>query len=489
MLYRSSKIRVSVGARVDITGAAMNNPDTDELRAALHGLAQHKNPKHAQLTRLRIRFNERAEPRVVDMSRPIKGGGISLPCGLLDGALAVLSQHGHPTTPVYLRVEGVDVPEREHLLTLRPFQVDIMATIEANPVALVRAPPGSGKTTVGLAAFAALRQRTLVIVPRTSLLEQWKERCVAELGMNPKEVGIIQGSKRTIGDITIASQQTLANCVGDYTNTFGVVMGDEAQTFAASTFIAVIDRLHSNHRIGFTADERRSDGKDFLVRWLFGKPRIEVKRDFLEDEKLLEDVQVVVVPYTRPAPDWWGGLSADQRNSPEVQRLVTDYITTDQDRTALVVRIVEREAKRGNATLALSHRVEHCHTMQQMLAQAGMGAGLLLGGAENKQEYNYTRDAIREGRQRAAIGTYQAVGVGVDLPSLSVGVCATPCANYRNSRFQWNQYRGRFARVSPGKLKAVMFYIWDEALFGDKPVGYLTDWNRNVTFENHKMGD
>lgn len=474
-MFRMSKLRVTVDSRIRVTG-----PENPEIYEALGALARHSNPKHAQLKRLKIRFSRTDEPETIDMAE--RGPrSVSLPAGLLDKAMPVLKAHGHTPQVQYSRLEGVQMQrEWSHRLELRPFQRDGLETIDANPIVLLRAPPGSGKTTLGLAAIARIGERALVIVPRTSLLEQWRERCMDELGMEKDDVGIIQGATRRVRDITIASQQTLANCVDDYATTFGVVMGDEAQTFAAATFLRVIDRLHANHRIGLTADERRSDGKDFLVRWMFGRPRHEVKRATLEDEGILEDVRIEVVPYGREAPGWWAALSPRGRASPNAQLRILEHIVNDRARTAIATGILQDEAARGNATLILSHRVEHCKAMQADLARVGIGAGLLLGGAENRREYAHTRDAIRAGRQLAAVGTYQAVGVGVDLPILAAGVCATPCANFRSSRFQWNQFRGRFARTSEGKREAVLHYIWDREVFGEGVVENLREWNRNV---------
>jgi superfamily II DNA or RNA helicase len=432
-----------------------------------------------------VRFDRKKEPEQYEGARmePSPHTMVSLPLGLLPQVEALLLRRYQRFDIAAVTVSApAAIPC--HKLTLRPFQETLKKTIIGNRVSLIRSPPGSGKTTVALSVIAALGQRALVIVPRIGLLEQWVERVERELGIPKQWIGIIQGAKRTEGVVTIASQSTLVNCVQDYRGHFGVVIGDEAQTFAARTFIEVIDALHSNYRVGLTADERRSDGKDFLVRWMFGPVRAEVSRAQLEDETLLEDVRVIVVPYRREAPAWWSSLERPEtRAKPAFQRAIMDYIVGDETRVELALSLMAKEVALGTQTLALSHRVQHCQDMQFALAKRGIGAGMLLGGVKNKHEYNSTRDAIKDRRIQAAIGTYQAVGVGVDLPALSAGICTTPCANFVKGKYQWNQFRGRFARTAAGKIDARIYYIWDTELFGETPLKNLAKWNRNVTVQ------
>lgn len=466
-----------------ICDSCLNLKLLDELRE----LVTKKNPKRQQLMRMRVsRAALRDEPEFYIGIEEFKHTDLeyiaSFPLGQRSSVVTMLENYGftpeiiedHPSEFKY------SLANVEHSVTLRNYQQKLFDCMVSTHVSLIRSPPGSGKTTTALRVAAYLGLQTLVIVPRLGLYEQWRERCKIELGLSDREIGSIQGTKRTVRGITIASQQTLVNCVDDFRNSFGLVICDEAQTFAAKTFLEVVDKINSQYRIGITADERRSDGKDFLVRWMFGPPLAEISRDELEDNNVLEDVAIIVVPYEREAPFWWTRATNEQRARPELQYRIMEHIVSDKPRTHLAVELLEAEARQGLESVALSHRVDHCKEMQVLLAQKNIGAGLLIGGSENKREYNMTRDAIRERRTKAAIGTYQAIGVGIDLPILSVGVCATPCANFKKSRFQWNQFRGRFARKAAEKTVAQIYYIWDKHLFGESVLRNLGEWNRTV---------
>ncbi len=86
---------------------------------------------------------------------------------------------------------------------------------------------------------------------------------------------------------------------------------------------------------------------------------------------------------------------------------------------------------------------------------------------------------------RAAAATYQAFGTGMDIPGLEVGLFTTPVGNSKKAKMQFDQYRGRFARAAAGKSGAVVYYFWDRALYGVKPLKNLASWAKSVTVRHH----
>jgi len=106
----------------------------------------------------------------------------------------------------------------------------------------------------------------------------------------------------------------------------------------------------------------------------------------------------------------------------------------------------------------------------------------MLGGPEDQAEYNRTLQALLSGELRSAAGTYQAIGQGIDLPSVAVGLCCSPLANSKDGRPFWTQVRGRFCRVSgsTGKVGARLYYLFDVNVYGVEPLRNLIRWNRRV---------
>ena len=75
--------------------------------------------------------------------------------------------------------------------SLRNHQLRVIETVSKKDYGVIVAPPGSGKTVIGLKIIADKRQPTLIVVHRKHLLEQWTERIEAFLGIPKRDIGII----------------------------------------------------------------------------------------------------------------------------------------------------------------------------------------------------------------------------------------------------------------------------------------------------------
>ena len=58
------------------------------------------------------------------------------------------------------------------------------------------APPGAGKTVMGCALIAKRKTSALILVHRTQLMDQWRNRLSEFLGIDPKEIGTFSGTKK-----------------------------------------------------------------------------------------------------------------------------------------------------------------------------------------------------------------------------------------------------------------------------------------------------
>lgn len=371
---------------------------------------------------------------------------------------------------------GMQLAGYEHRVRLWEHQDEIVAAAMERENCLVRAETGSGKTTAAIALAVKVGLPTIIIVWSANLFDQWMERLVKELGVDPDEIGQIRGSRRTLGPITMAMQQTLyANprFTEKIAPQFGCVMADEVQRFAARTFNDVIDKFPARYRIGFSADEHRKDKKEFLIYDAFGSVAADIGRDEVVKRKLVLDVEVRVIP-TEFRADWY--REQQKEESPDFNRLLEELVE-DKGRNLTALSVARTMMSLGHQVLMLTHRREHAAMFVRSELERKTRAGLLLGGPENEAEFAMTVKAIRAGECRFAAGTYQAIGQGMDVPSVSRGVACTPIAS--NKQF-FGQVRGRLCRKCDGKKDAVLYYIWDQHVFGLEPIMNLRRWNRVV---------
>lgn len=336
----------------------------------------------------------------------------------------------------------------------------------------------SGKTTAAIALVARCKLPTLIVVWSSSLFDQWVERLCKELGLKKSQIGQIRGSKRTIAPITMAMQQTLyANpkLVRELKPKFGCVMADEVQRFAARTFMDVIDVFPARYRIGWSADERRKDQKHFLIYDVFGSVAADIKREDLVEKKLVHDVEICVVP-TQFTADWYVRQLRSDNETPDFNGLL-DSMVNNEERNWLISHYARVEQAFGNQVLALTHRREHALALARREVEAGFLCGTLLGGKDNSKEFETTINSMRSRNLHFAAGTYQAIGQGMDIPTVQRGIACTPIAT--NEQF-FGQVRGRLCRTTKGKQDAALIYLWDQHVFGIEHLLNLKRWNKNV---------
>ncbi len=372
-----------------------------------------------------------------------------------------------------------DYPDR----VLRWYQEGgIEAAVEKRQ-GVVRAPTGSGKTVAALAFIHRIQQRTLVVMRDGNLLEQWMREAQRSLGLTKKQIGIIRGGRKYYPGrpLVLGLQQSLWKMGPEglaelfAADPFGAAVVDEVQGAAARTFQGVLDHFPTRYRIGFSADETRKDKKEFLIYDVMGPVIHEIDRNTLEREGVIHPVLVRVVP-TDFRADWYRAADPGDR---DFVRLIEE-MTEDEDRNALILNLAEAVVRAGEVpAMVFTHRREHAHNTAdaELSVRLGIPCGLLLGGdGADRERFREDRQKLLDGRLKIAMGTFNALGVGINLPVVRAGIVSTPISG-KNRQF-FGQVRGRICRVSKssGKDSAVLYYLWDRHVF-PRQLRNLLNWN------------
>ena len=133
-------------------------------------------------------------------------------------------------------------------IELRSYQESALGALEDKDFGVLVAPPGSGKTVMGLQIVAERKQPTLIIVHRKQLLDQWMDRIQSFLKIPKKEIGQIASSKKKVGKkITVAMIQSLGRMedFSELSNRFGMILIDECHHVPAKTFRQIIKEFNS----------------------------------------------------------------------------------------------------------------------------------------------------------------------------------------------------------------------------------------------------
>jgi len=303
-------------------------------------------------------------------------------------------------------------------LTLRAEQEEALLAIMKNNYALLIAPPGFGKTAVASAIIAKRAVNTLILIHKTTLLEQWAERLSEYFSVDIKTIGMLgKGKKRITSNIDIATLQSLRNrpeMIENYTQ----IIVDEVHHIPAVSFEVPLKRFRGKYIIGLSATPKRKDGMQPIMFMLCGEIAHEVKAK----KRQIHQLKTVNTSF-----------DTFQDNFAEI----LNEIMEDEDRNILIIEEITKLKDRK--VLVLSERIEHLNMLYHHLDTKKINALLLHGGLSNKIQ----KEALKDAQNYSIIlSTSSYVGEGLDFPHLDAIVFTMPISYIG----RMVQYLGRVGR-------------------------------------------
>ena len=151
---------------------------------------------------------------------------------------------------------------------LRQDQENAVAETIKHDVGVLCAPTAFGKTVTAAALIARRRVNTLIMVHRTELLNQWKERLRTFLSATENEIGIIGTGKNKPSEIIdVAVMQSLSRKenVTEILDKYGQIIVDECHHLSAFSFESILKQCRAKYVIGLTATPIRRDGHHPII--------------------------------------------------------------------------------------------------------------------------------------------------------------------------------------------------------------------------------
>jgi len=286
---------------------------------------------------------------------------------------------------------------------------------------------GFGKTTCALAYAAHLKVRTMVIVHKEFLANQWKERI--QQFCPGATIGRVQQDTFDIEhDFVIAMIQTMCSRENDPKafDSIGFVIVDEAHHIGAAAFSQTMFKLCPKYSLGLTATPERKDGLTNILYWFMGPEFFRVQRENQATTKV--DAVFFDDPVFREPPP------VSRFGKINMAGMVTQ-LTEIPARNQKILSLV-RGLDSSRRVLLLSDRREHCFWLCENLE----GAALYLGGMKEEELETSSRAKI-------IVATYSMAQEGLDIPVLDTLVMTTPHSDV-------TQAVGRIMRETPGKVNA-----------------------------------
>jgi superfamily II DNA or RNA helicase len=281
---------------------------------------------------------------------------------------------------------------------------------------------GFGKTVCALAIASRLGLKTMIIVHKEFLANQWAERI--HQFCPGSTIGIVQQDRLELDcDFVIAMIQTLSQrpFPAKTFESVGLLIVDEAHHIGARVFSQSMFKMCTKWTLGLTATPDRKDGLGHILNWFMGPTYFVAKR---ESQSGVE-VRVVDVRHENLH------VPLNKFGKVSLPELVTD-LTTNEERNQSILGILTSLEKTRNI-LVLSDRRSHCEWIASQLDETS----LYMGGMKREQ--------LEEAEKaRIIVATFSQAHEGLDIPKLDTILLTTPHSDVR-------QAIGRILREAPGK--------------------------------------
>jgi superfamily II DNA or RNA helicase len=293
-------------------------------------------------------------------------------------------------------------------------------------------PPGYGKTCMALAFSAHLKVRTMIVVHKEFLANQWRDRIQAFCP--GATIGRIQGETYDVEkDFVIAMIQTMCQreFPKDAFDSIGFLVVDEAHHIGAPAFSQFMFKVCPRWTLGLTATPERKDGLTRLLYWFLGPEFFRVER---KDQKT---TRVEVIRWLDPSGTFSEPPPVTRFGKLNMAGMIT-VITELEARNEMLFRRIHELVKEKRRVLVLSDRRDHCLFFHEKLGSKL--SGLYIGGMKED-------DLAISAQKSVVIATFQLAQEGLDIPVLDTVILATPKSDIKQSI-------GRIMRETPGKVNA-----------------------------------
>ena len=301
-----------------------------------------------------------------------------------------------------------------------------LKSLSSKGYTLLSLPTGFGKTFLSLKLSTVTKMKTLIIVNKIVLMNQWEESIVK---FCPKAKVQLLKNKEVDPDVDFY----IINAINIPKRSFadlkdiGTLIVDECHLIMAEMLSKCMIYLSPRYLIGLSATPYRTDGMDALIGFYFGQDKI-IKT--LKREHIVYKIETGFQPLYTLTTDGkvnWGSLLDSQCN--------------DTERNELIISIVQKFKDRN--ILVLSKRVEQCNYLFQRLVDEKENVTSLIG-----KEQEFDRSA------RILIGTTSKCSTGFDFAKLDTLILACDVKDY------FVQVLGRVLRRP--EVKPIIFDLVDD---------------------------
>ena len=329
-----------------------------------------------------------------------------------------IGQYGDPIKNDIPEGDSIDVP---FVNELRDYQKEIV-NVYLNHVksgmggGILEVPCGRGKTVMGLNILSILKRKTLIIVHKEFLMNQWIER-ISDF-LPTAKVGKIQGKTFDIDnkDIVIGMIQTMydkpypSNTFGS----FGLTIIDEVHRVGSEEFSKTLLKVVTPYMLGISATVDRKDGLTELL-YMFIGPKI-----YSEVRKEKDGVEVRALQYTHDHEEYTKE-EFDYRGKIQYSTMI-NRISAFPLRRMFIIRVLQDLIKENKEKqiMILSHKRDLLDYLDGEINRIGFAScGQYVGGMKQA--------ALQQSEtKQIVLATYAMAAEALDIKTLNTLVMVSP---------------------------------------------------------------
>tara|TARA_Y100000401_G_scaffold91994_1_gene77865 strand:- start:3787 stop:5259 length:1473 start_codon:yes stop_codon:yes gene_type:complete len=336
--------------------------------------------------------------------------------------------------------------------TPRRYQIEGVYDALKHNRKLLISPTGSGKSLMIYSLvryYVDRRQKILLVVPTTSLVEQMYKD-FEDYGWDAETFchKIYSGREKDSNcPVTITTWQSIYKLERSWFEEYNVVIGDEAHLFKSKSLISIMTKLHhAKYRFGFTGTLDGTQTHKWVLEGVFG-PSYKVTRtdELMKQGHLSElDIQCLVLKH-------------------EPQKFETyndeiEYLISHEQRNKFITNLTLD--LKGN-TLVLFARVEaHGEILYNQINnnKRDNRKVFFVHGGVDAEEREVVREITERENNAIIVASYGTFSTGINIKNLHNVIFASPS----KSRVRNLQSIGRVLRKGKNKVKATLYDIADD---------------------------
>ncbi|MBM7573606.1 TOTE conflict system archaeo-eukaryotic primase domain-containing protein [Aquibacillus albus] len=414
------------------------------------------------------RFSTHRIPRMIDCTQ-VNDDMLIFPRGLIEKVEEIFFKYKISLKILNNQFEGKSIDVKFYgQLTIQ--QEDAVTSMGKHDNGVLAADTGFGKTVTAAALISRNEINTLIIVHRTQLVEQWKERLSTFLNIPVKEIGQIGGGKNKPSlHIDIATIQSLNRngSIKPELHHYGQIIVDECHHISAVSFEKVLKAVRAKKVYGLTATPVRKDGLHPIIFMQCGPIRYKTNKK--QQANIRPFKQTLVKRET-----------IMKTNETDIQAIYS-LLSTNKKRNEMIFNDVLQALDEKRSPIVLTERLDHVNELYELFKGFAKNIITLTGAMKKKDRQQKIQELIKlpDSEERLLIATGKYVGEGFDDSRLDTLFLTMPIS----WKGTLQQYVGRLHRDHSGKDEVKVFdYVdsnvevlqkmFEKRLQGYKNIGY-----------------